>query len=61
MALNSANDIYIYINVQVIKKIIWLKFHNWWMFIWLSTNGLLHFILSDIKALEFDKLVIMTS
>ncbi len=27
----------------------------------LSTNGMLHFILSDIKALEYDKLVIMTS
>ncbi len=32
-----------------------------WMFILLSTNGMLHFILSDIKALEYDKLVIMTS
>ncbi len=32
-----------------------------WMFMWLSTNGMLHFILSDIKALEYDKLVITTS
>ncbi len=31
------------------------------MFIWLSTNGMLLFILSDIKALEYDKLVITSS
>ncbi len=25
-----------------------------WMFIWLSSNGMHHFIVSDIKALEYD-------
>ncbi len=32
-----------------------------WMFIRLSTNGILHLNFSDIKALEYDKLVITTS
>ncbi len=32
-----------------------------WMFLGLSTNGMLHFILSDIKALEYNKLIITTS
>ncbi len=32
-----------------------------WMFLGLSTNGMLHFIISDIKALEYNKLIITTS